>query len=323
MQWKDAWVGSWRGWRRRVWGGRDSAYLSGPCVCPAIRRQWQQQNKHLTRTSHLRRITSSIMSVETINTISPITNKSVVVRNGLSDADLESIPAAAVEAFKAFRTTTLEERKAIVKKALKNIDARKDQMAREITEQMGRPIAYTAKEVSTAVMRGEYLLKVADEALSSTDGEPEKGFKRYIKKVPVGPVLILFPWNVSCFPPAPLPNPVWLTQTVSLPHPHQLCCSCHPSWQLGHPEALPADTHQRRAFAAGLRRGRPPSERHPILPLWIPLPDRDSGEKSCNPAGVFYRFRSWWFGSSARRQRQSRCSRWSGAWWQGPCVHPS
>ncbi|KAL1628004.1 hypothetical protein SLS56_006147 [Neofusicoccum ribis] len=135
------------------------------------------------------------MSVETITTISPITNKPVVVRNGLSDVDLQRIPATAAEAFNAFRKTTLDERKQIVKQALKNLDARKDQLAREITEQMGRPIAYTAKEVSTAVMRGEYLLKVADEALSITDGEPEKGFKRYIKKVPVGPVLILFPWN--------------------------------------------------------------------------------------------------------------------------------
>jgi acyl-CoA reductase-like NAD-dependent aldehyde dehydrogenase len=61
---------------------------------------------------------------------------------------------------------------------------------------MGRPIAYTAKEVTTAVMRGEYLLKISDETLKDTPGEVEKGFKRYIKKVPLGPVLILFPWNV-------------------------------------------------------------------------------------------------------------------------------
>lgn len=136
------------------------------------------------------------MSVETITTISPITNKPVVVRNGLSDIDLQRLPATAVEAFNAFRKTSLDERKAIVKKAMENLEARKDQIAKEITEQMGRPIAYTAKEVSTAVMRGNYLLKVSDEALAATDGEPEKGFKRYIKKVPVGPVLILFPWNV-------------------------------------------------------------------------------------------------------------------------------
>lgn len=69
---------------------------------------------------------------------------------------------------------------------------------------MGRPIAYTGKEVSTAVKRAEYLLKISDEALKDTDGEAEKGFKRFIRKVPVGPVLILFTWNVGATPdPSP------------------------------------------------------------------------------------------------------------------------
>ncbi|KAF2143825.1 uncharacterized protein K452DRAFT_224581 [Aplosporella prunicola CBS 121167] len=135
------------------------------------------------------------MSVETITTISPNTNKPIVTRNGLSDADLRALPATALEAWNSFKKTTLAERQAIVKKAMKGILDKKDELAKEITEQMGRPIAYTAKEVATAVMRGEYLTKISDETLSSTDGEPEKGFKRYIKKVPVGPVLILFPWN--------------------------------------------------------------------------------------------------------------------------------
>ena len=71
---------------------------------------------------------------------------------------------------------------------------------------MGRPISYTAKEITTAVARGEYLLKISGEALRDTDGEPEKGFKRYIKKVPVGPTLILFAWNVRA-PHAALPQP--------------------------------------------------------------------------------------------------------------------
>jgi acyl-CoA reductase-like NAD-dependent aldehyde dehydrogenase len=138
------------------------------------------------------------MSLETITTISPTTQKPVVVRHGLSDADVKSIPETAVKAFQSFRTTSLADRQAIVKKALKLIDKKKDELAKEITEQMGRPIAYTAKEVTTAVARGEYLLKVSGEALADTDGEKEKGFKRYIKKVPVGPTLILFAWNVGC-----------------------------------------------------------------------------------------------------------------------------
>jgi len=138
------------------------------------------------------------MSVEKLITISPSTNEPILERNGLTDHDLAALPAAAADAFNSFRKTTLAERQAIVKKALKELDKRKDELAKEITEQMGRPIAYTAKEISTAVARAEYLLKVSDEALKDTDGEAERGFKRYIRKFPVGPVLILFAWNV-CF----------------------------------------------------------------------------------------------------------------------------
>lgn len=137
------------------------------------------------------------MSLEKITTISPITNKPVLTRNGLSDADLQSLPETASTAFEFYRRTSLAERKEIVKKAMKLLNDRQDVLGKEITEQMGRPIAYTAKEVTTAVMRGEYLLKISDDTLKDTDGEPEKGFKRYVKKVPLGPVLILFPWNVG------------------------------------------------------------------------------------------------------------------------------
>ncbi|KAH8795439.1 putative succinate-semialdehyde dehydrogenase [Hyaloscypha finlandica] len=135
------------------------------------------------------------MSVETITTISPITNKPILTRNGVSTADLKLLPEVATEAFLSFRKTTLAERQAIVKKALKILGDKQDILAKELTEQMGRPIAYTAKEVTTAVKRGEYLLKISEETLKDTEGEAEKGFKRFIRKVPVGPVLILFAWN--------------------------------------------------------------------------------------------------------------------------------
>lgn len=136
------------------------------------------------------------MSVETINTISPTTNKAVVTRNGISAQELAELPKVATDAFLNFRKTSLKERQTIVKKALEILNGKQDELAKELTEQMGRPIAYTAKEITTAAKRGEYLLKISEDALKDTDGEAEAGFKRFIRKVPVGPVLIIFAWNV-------------------------------------------------------------------------------------------------------------------------------
>ena len=135
------------------------------------------------------------MSTETITTISPSTNQPILRRDGLSDADIALLPAIATRAFESWKTVPLEERQKIVRKALDLITEKKDELAKEITEQMGRPIQYSAIEVSTAVKRGEYLLKISTESLKDTPGEPENGFSRYIRKYPVGPVLIIFPWN--------------------------------------------------------------------------------------------------------------------------------
>jgi acyl-CoA reductase-like NAD-dependent aldehyde dehydrogenase len=160
------------------------------------------------------------MSVETITTISPTTNEPILSRNGVSATDIEEIPKVAAEAFKTWQQTTLIDRAIIIKKALKLLEKQKDQLAEELTVQMGRPIAYTGVEskdtnkilsltkrlklrltvflwlVATAIKRANYLLKISEDTLKDTEGEAEKGFKRFIRKVPVGPVLIIFAWNV-------------------------------------------------------------------------------------------------------------------------------
>ncbi|EHA52322.1 hypothetical protein MCOR02_011308 [Pyricularia oryzae] len=134
-------------------------------------------------------------SVETLTTISPTTNEGILQRTGVSLSELEQLPKTATEAFKSWSKTTLADRQIIIRKALEGLSAKKDELANELTVQMGRPIAYTGGEVATAIKRAEYLLKISDEVLKDTDGEAEKGFKRLIRKVPVGPVLVIFAWN--------------------------------------------------------------------------------------------------------------------------------
>ena len=174
--------------RRELWGsvvleGRPRQPYDAYMICAGF------SNLPSLTTSRLK------MSVEKLVTISPATNKPVLERNGVTDEELAELPKTAEKAFEKFRNTTLAERQSIVGEALSALEGKKDELAKELTEQMGRPIAYTAKEITTAVARGQYLLKISDDALKPTDGEEEKGFKRYIRKMPVGPVLILFAWN--------------------------------------------------------------------------------------------------------------------------------
>ncbi|KAL8812482.1 MAG: hypothetical protein Q9223_007282 [Gallowayella weberi] len=132
---------------------------------------------------------------EIITTISPATNTPILTRTGLANSDAALLPATATQAFNDYRQTSLNHRQQIVAKALDLLNERQDVLAKELAEQMGRPIAYGAKEITTAVARGRYLLKISDDALRDTPGESESGFKRYIQRLPVGPILILFAWN--------------------------------------------------------------------------------------------------------------------------------
>jgi acyl-CoA reductase-like NAD-dependent aldehyde dehydrogenase len=193
------------------------------------------------------------MSVEVLMTISPTTNEPIITRNGLSASEAEELPNIATKAFESWRQTSLTDRQIIVKRALQILESKKDELGQELTLQMGRPIRYTAGEVATAVKRGEYLLKVSAETLKDTPGEGEKGFRRFIRKVPVGPVLIVFAWNVSTDRPSYHPSYVLIPMlSVPVSDPRQLLDPCASVRKHRHPEAITPDTHCCRAGRQGL-----------------------------------------------------------------------
>jgi acyl-CoA reductase-like NAD-dependent aldehyde dehydrogenase len=82
------------------------------------------------------------MGAEKLTTISPTTNKPIIERTGPTDEELAALPKTAQKAFLSYRQAPLEERQTIVKKALQLINDRQDDLAKELTEQMGRPISY-------------------------------------------------------------------------------------------------------------------------------------------------------------------------------------
>jgi acyl-CoA reductase-like NAD-dependent aldehyde dehydrogenase len=130
-----------------------------------------------------------------IRTLSPSTNEVIFEHPGTTVEEARTLAQAAQNAFQSFRQLSLAERKAIIVKALDIIDANKDTLSAELTKQMGRPIAYCAKEIDTMRMRAEYLLSLADDKLAAVPGQAEEGFRRFVKKDPVGVAFIATAWN--------------------------------------------------------------------------------------------------------------------------------
>ena len=60
---------------------------------------------------------------------------------------------------------------------------------------MGRPLKFAPKEIETTVLRGRYMVSIAEKELSDVDAEirhtPVKGLKRFIRKEPLGIVLTI------------------------------------------------------------------------------------------------------------------------------------
>ncbi|KAJ5560586.1 hypothetical protein N7513_002985 [Penicillium frequentans] len=130
-----------------------------------------------------------------VRTINPATHEVVFDHPGTSLAEAAKIATASKQAFESYRTTTLNEKKKIVARALEVISSRIDVLAKEITTQMGRPIRYCAGEIKTAILRSEHMMNIAEQSLADLPGKPEANFKRMVKHVPVGPVLIAGAWN--------------------------------------------------------------------------------------------------------------------------------
>ncbi|RDW67230.1 aldehyde dehydrogenase family protein [Aspergillus mulundensis] len=130
-----------------------------------------------------------------VRTLSPSTGKVLFEHPGATIEQVTQIAQASEDAFRSYRELSLDQRKAIVVKALEVIDANKETLAQELSSQMGRPISYTAGEIDTMRKRANYLLDQAEEALKTIPGQEEDGFKRFVKKGPVGPVLLATAWN--------------------------------------------------------------------------------------------------------------------------------
>ncbi len=71
-----------------------------------------------------------------------------------------------------------------------------DEIALELTKMMGRPIRYTPFEIKGGFKeRALRMISLAEEALSDIHPAEIDGFKRFVKKEPIGTVLVLLPWN--------------------------------------------------------------------------------------------------------------------------------
>ncbi|KAJ7207071.1 succinate semialdehyde dehydrogenase [Mycena pura] len=137
-------------------------------------------------------------SPTTQTTISPHDQQPVVQRIYPTSDALDATIARAAAAQKEWAKVSLPERIAIGQKFIDEFTTNEGEMVpAELTKEMGRPISHGPSEVRGFLERAKYMLSIAASSLAdvSLEDTDKPGFRRFIKRVPLGVVLVIAPWN--------------------------------------------------------------------------------------------------------------------------------
>jgi acyl-CoA reductase-like NAD-dependent aldehyde dehydrogenase len=158
----------------------------------------------------------------TLKTVSPVDGRIYVERPLETDAGINRALVTAGRVHAAWSGLSLESRCETLSRAVDAFIAKSAEIATEITWQMGRPIRHAPSEVRGFEERARYMLAVAATALAPIEPGEKAGLERKIKRVPLGIVVVVAPWNYPYLTAVNAVLPALIAgNTVILKHSHQ------------------------------------------------------------------------------------------------------
>lgn len=131
---------------------------------------------------------------ETVKLKSPIDGSIYAERPVATDQAVNAAVERARTAQAAWAQTTIAERGRLMLAFLEALVAMSDEIVPELAWQMGRPVRYGG-EFGGFKERVNYMVGIAERALAPVIADDKPGFRRYVKKDPLGVVMVIAPWN--------------------------------------------------------------------------------------------------------------------------------
>ena len=129
-----------------------------------------------------------------IATTNPATGDVVKTFEAHTDAEVDAKIARSVDAFHTLRAMDVANRAALMRRAGEITRARRDELARTMTLEMGKPLKQALAEADKCASACDHYAEHAADYL--TDEVRDLGHARaYRKYLPLGPVLAVMPWN--------------------------------------------------------------------------------------------------------------------------------
>lgn len=130
-----------------------------------------------------------------IQLISPVDGRVYVERQCADAAQIENALTAAASAQASWKRRPLSERAAFCSAAVDAMLSMQADIVPELAWQMGRPVRFGAGELRGFAERARHMIAIAPQVLAAIEPEPIAGFRRCIKREPLGTVLVVAPWN--------------------------------------------------------------------------------------------------------------------------------
>lgn len=130
----------------------------------------------------------------TLKCISPIDGSVFAQRTCLTKGEAFAVTAQARVAQTDWAAKPVQERIDLVMAGVAVIGAMNDEIVPELAHMMGRPVRYGG-EFGGFNERASHMATIAQEALADIKVGEDETFKRYIKRIPHGVVLVVAPWN--------------------------------------------------------------------------------------------------------------------------------
>ncbi len=136
----------------------------------------------------------TMRTITTIRTINPATGSIIRTHDEHGPNAIEARLARAAERFATWRTTSLDERSRLLRAAAAMLRRKKAELARTITEEMGKPIASAEAEVEKCAAVCDFYAEHA-RAFLEPRLAPSDARESFVRHDPLGPVLAVMPWN--------------------------------------------------------------------------------------------------------------------------------
>lgn len=129
-----------------------------------------------------------------LNSINPATGELLQAYDEMSPEELDGIVKLSREGFLQWRAWNLDDRGEALKNAGRLLRSRKDEYARLMALEMGKPFSQGQGEVAKCAWVCDHYAEYAEEYLEPEPAETD-AIRSYVAFVPLGPILAIMPWN--------------------------------------------------------------------------------------------------------------------------------